>query len=70
MLMNEIFWDTYSLQGVCKLSPPVAAFSCCLLVSLSANSSLLLLLRGYLHMTQNKVRLSAVRALLAIVAKL
>lgn len=58
MLINEIFWDTYSLQGVCKLSPPVAAFSCCLLVSLSANSSLLFLFRVQLHMTEdNKIRL-------------
>lgn len=52
-------WDTYSLQSVGKLSPPVAAFCCCLLISLSANFSLFFFLIGDLNTTQEKVKTPA-----------
>lgn len=54
-------WDTYGLQSVSKLSSPVAAFGCSLLVSLSADSFPLFLFRRHLHIKQERVTTQALK---------
>ena len=45
---------SFTLQSVGEFLPPVAAFSCCLLVPLSTDSLLLLLLRRKLEKKKKK----------------